>query len=98
MGEQLAEIKMGSPEDPSNFVNAVIDKASFEKCKGYIERAQNANDAEVIFGGGCDDSKGWFVQPTVIQAKNPHYESMEEEIFTQFLRFMYMKTKIGKLR
>ena len=49
MGEQLAEIKMGSPEDPSNFVNAVIDKASFEKCKGYIERAQNANDAEVIF-------------------------------------------------
>ena len=85
MGEQLAEIKMGSPEDPSNFVNAVIDKASFEKCKGYIERAQNANDAEVIFGGGCDDSKGWFVQPTVIQAKNPHYESMEEEIFGPIL-------------
>jgi 1-pyrroline-5-carboxylate dehydrogenase len=85
MGEQLAEIKMGSPEDPSNFVNAVIDKASFEKCKGYIERAQNANDAEVIFGGTCDDSKGWFVQPTVIQAKNPHYESMEEEIFGPIL-------------
>ena len=85
MGEQLAEIKMGSPEDPSNFVNAVIDKASFEKCKGYIERAQNTNDAEVIFGGGCDDSKGWFVQPTVIQAKNPHYESMEEEIFGPIL-------------
>jgi 1-pyrroline-5-carboxylate dehydrogenase len=41
MGEQLAEIKMGSPEDPSNFVNAVIDKNSFEKCKGYIERAKN---------------------------------------------------------
>ena len=85
MGEQLAEIKMGSPEDPSNFVNAVIDKASFEKCKGYIERAQNATDAEVIFGGTCDDSKGWFVQPTVIQAKNPHYESMEEEIFGPIL-------------
>ena len=85
MGEQLAEIKMGSPEDPSNFVNAVIDKASFEKCKGYIERAQNATDAEVIFGGSCDDSKGWFVQPTVIQAKNPHYESMEEEIFGPIL-------------
>lgn len=85
MGEQLAEIKMGSPEDPSNFVNAVIDKASFEKCKGYIERAQNATDAEVIFGGTCDDSKGWFVEPTVIQAKNPHYESMEEEIFGPIL-------------
>ena len=93
MGEQLAEIKMGSPEDPSNFVNAVIDKASFEKCKGYIERAQNANDAEVIFGGTCDDSKGWFVQPTVIQAKNPHYESMEEEIFGAILTLYVYEDK-----
>ena len=93
MGEQLAEIKMGSPEDPSNFVNAVIDKASFEKCKGYIKRAQNANDAEVIFGGTCDDSKGWFVQPTVIQAKNPHYESMEEEIFGPILTLYVYEDK-----
>ena len=93
MGEQLAEIKMGSPEDPSNFVNAVIDKASFEKCKGYIERAQNANDAEIIFGGTCDDSKGWFVQPTVIQAKNPHYESMEEEIFGPILTLYVYEDK-----
>jgi len=85
MGEQLADIKVGTPEDPSHFVNAVIDKNSFEKCKGYIERAKKSKDAQVIFGGGCDDKKGWFVEPTVIEATNPHYESMEEEIFGPIL-------------
>jgi len=85
MGEQLADIKVGTPEDPSHFVNAVIDKNSFEKCKGYIERAKKSKDAKVIFGGGCDDKKGWFVEPTVIEATNPHYESMEEEIFGPIL-------------
>ena len=85
MGEQLADIKVGTPEDPSHFVNAVIDKNSFEKCKGYIERAKKSKDAKVIFGGGCDDKKGWFVEPTVIEATHPHYESMEEEIFGPIL-------------
>lgn len=85
MGEQLAEIKIGTPEDPSHFINAVIDKNSFDKCKGYIERAQKANDAEIIFGGTCDDSKGWFVHPTVIETSNPKYESICEEIFGPIL-------------
>ena len=81
MESQMKTIKMGSPEDPSNFVNAVIDKNSFEKCKGYIERAEKSSDAKVIIGGKCDDSKGWFVEPTVIEASNPRYESVCEEIF-----------------
>ncbi len=85
MEAQLKTIKMGSPEDPSNFVNAVIDKNSFEKCKGYIERAEQSSDAKVIFGGKCDDSKGWFVEPTVIETTNPKYESVCEEIFGPIL-------------
>ncbi len=85
MEAQLKSIKMGSPEDPSNFVNAVIDKNSFEKCKGYIERAQKSSDAKVIIGGNCDDSKGWFVEPTVIEASNPNYEAVCEEIFGPIL-------------
>ena len=85
MESQLKTIKMGSPEDPSNFVNAVIDKNSFQKCKGYIERAEKSTDAEIIFGGKCDDSKGWFVEPTVILTTNPKYESVCEEIFGPIL-------------
>ncbi|MBA5246151.1 L-glutamate gamma-semialdehyde dehydrogenase [Marnyiella aurantia] len=85
VGAQLKTVKMGSPEDPSNFVNAVIDKNSFDKCKGYIERAQESADAEVIFGGKCDDSTGWFVEPTVILTENPKYESVCEEIFGPIL-------------
>ncbi len=96
MGEQLADIKVGTPEDPSNFVNAVIDKNSFEKCKGYIERAKKSKEAKVIFGGGCDDKKGWFVEPTVIEASNPHYESMEEEIFGPILTLYVYEDKDWK--
>ena len=96
MGEQLADIKVGTPEDPSHFVNAVIDKNSFEKCKGYIERAKKSKDAKVIFGGGCDDKKGWFVEPTVIEATHPHYESMEGEIFGPILTLYVYEDKDWK--
>ena len=85
MGTQLASIKVGSPEDPSNFVNAVIHKGSFEKCEKYIKNAQDASDAEIIFGGKCDGTKGWFVEPTVILTTNPKYPSMTEEIFGPIL-------------
>ncbi len=81
MENQLKTVKIGTPEDPSNYINAVIDKNSFEKSKGYIERAKASDDAEVIIGGKCDDSKGWFVEPTVILTTQPKYESMVEEIF-----------------
>jgi len=81
MEEQIASIKIGSPEDPSNFMNAVIDKNSFNKSKKYIENAKKSKKAKVIIGGNYDDSKGYFVHPTVIETTDPHYESMEEEIF-----------------
>lgn len=85
MEDQMSTIKIGSPEDTSNFVNAVIDKNSFEKCKGYIDRANASGEATVAIGGKYDDSKGWFVHPTVIETTNPHYESMVEEIFGPIL-------------
>lgn len=77
----LATVKMGDVHDFSNFINAVIDEASFDNIKGYIDHARSANDAEVIIGGRCDKSEGYFVEPTVILTTNPHYKSMVEEIF-----------------
>lgn len=81
MEADLAEIKMGSPEDFGNFVNAVIDERSFTKIAGYIDQAKQDPDAEIICGGNYDRSKGWFVEPTVILAKDPKYRTMCEEIF-----------------
>jgi len=77
----LAEIKMGDVNDFSNFFNAVIDETSFDKIMSYIDFAKESNEAEVIFGGEGDKSKGYFIQPTVILTTNPHFKSMEEEIF-----------------
>ena len=85
MKAMAAEVKMGDVMDPKNFINAVIDKASFEKAKSYIDYANDANDAQVVMGGKCDCSKGWFVEPTVIETSNPHFKSMEEEIFAPVL-------------
>jgi len=81
MRADLASMKMGSPEDFSNFINAVIDEASFDKLVSFIERAKTDADAEVIMGGKYDKSVGYFIQPTVILAKNPKYITMEEELF-----------------
>ena len=75
------EVKMGDVMDPMNFINAVIDEASFDKCKSYIEFAKKADDAKIVIGGKCDKKKGWFVEPTVIETTNPRFKSMEEEIF-----------------
>ena len=81
MLEMLKEIKMGDVLDFSNFINAVIDEASFDNIAGYIERAKASKDAEIVAGGKCDKSVGYFIEPTIILAKTPKYESMEEEIF-----------------
>jgi len=80
-GKELATVKMGPPEDFTNFINAVIDEASFDKLKGFIDRAQEDKDAEVIFGGKCDKSVGYYIEPTVIQAKKADYITMQEELF-----------------
>jgi 1-pyrroline-5-carboxylate dehydrogenase len=75
------EFKMGSPEDPSNFINAVISEQSFDKIASYIDYAKNASDAEIIAGGNYDKSVGYFVEPTIIVTTNPTFKSMVEEIF-----------------
>ncbi len=77
----LAEMKMGDVEDFTNFINAVIDEKTFDKLEAYIERAKASEEAEVIIGGKCDDSKGYFIEPTVIKVTDPHFITMEEEIF-----------------
>jgi 1-pyrroline-5-carboxylate dehydrogenase len=79
--DELKTIKLGSPEDPSNFMNAVIDKAAFKSITEYIEYCKASKDAEILFGGTYDDSKGYFINPTVVVAKDPHFKTMEEEIF-----------------
>ncbi|CAI8166588.1 MAG: 1-pyrroline-5-carboxylate dehydrogenase [Polaribacter sp. SA4-10] len=78
---QTNKIKMGSPEDPSNYVNAVIHEGSFDKIAGFIDAAKADNDAEIIIGGGYDKSVGYFIEPTVILAKSPMYSTMTTELF-----------------
>lgn len=73
--------KMGTVEDFSNFINAVIDEKSFDNIQSYINKARNSPDATIIAGGACDKTKGFFVQPTVIEAKDPQFVTMCEEIF-----------------
>ncbi len=77
----LASFKMGSPEDFGNFINAVIDKNSFDKISAYIDFIKKQDDAEIIAGGNYDGSKGYFVEPTVVVTTNPKFRTMCEEIF-----------------
>jgi 1-pyrroline-5-carboxylate dehydrogenase len=79
--KELKTVKMGDPEDFTNFMNAVIDQGAFDTITDYIKFAKKSKDAEIIFGGNFDDSKGYFIEPTVIQAKKPKFKTMEEEIF-----------------
>lgn len=81
MEKDIKSFKMGGTEDFSNFINAVIDEKAFDKITKYIDRAQKSKDAEVVIGGGYDKSKGYFIEPTVIVAKKPDYETMSEELF-----------------
>jgi len=73
--------KMGSPEDMSNFITAVIHEGSFDKLAKYIDKAKKAKNAEIIVGGGYDKSKGYFIEPTVIVTTDPNYETMSTELF-----------------
>jgi 1-pyrroline-5-carboxylate dehydrogenase len=77
----VKSFKMGTVEDFRNFINAVIDEKSFNNIKRYIDNAKKDPKAEIWVGGKCDSREGWFVQPTIIEAKNPQYVSMCEEIF-----------------
>ncbi len=89
--EDIGSFKMGSPDDTSNFINAVIDERAFDKLSAYIEEAKSAKDAEVIIGGNCDKSVGYFIEPTVILTTNPKYETMCTELFGPVLTIYVYK-------
>lgn len=77
----LATFKMGTTEDFSNFINAVIDEKAFDTITSYIEEAKKTSDVEIIAGGHYDNIEGYFIEPTIIVTKNPSYRTMCEEIF-----------------
>ncbi|HAK94642.1 MAG TPA: 1-pyrroline-5-carboxylate dehydrogenase [Planctomycetes bacterium] len=79
--DTTAGLAMGPPEDFTNFVNAVIDKSAYADIKGYIDRARASSDARILAGGECDDSAGYFIRPTIIEAARPDFVTMVEEIF-----------------
>ena len=73
--------KMGSPEDPSNFINAVINENAFDSISSYIDYVKDSSDAEILVGGDYDKSKGYYISPTVVVTTNPKFKTMCEEIF-----------------
>ena len=81
MKKFASEVKMGTVMDPVNFINAVIDEKSWDNIDGYLRYAEQSKDAKIVLGGGRDKSVGYFVEPTVIETSDPHFKSMEEEIF-----------------
>lgn len=90
----LKSMKMGPTEDFTNFINAVIDEKSFDKLASYIDAAKKDSNAEIIAGGNYDKSKGYFIEPTIIQAKDPKYITMCEELFGPVLTlYVYDENK-----
>eukprot|EP00794_Sanderia_malayensis_P015177 gene15177-16739_t len=79
--QKMEQMKLGNPEEHSTFVSAVIDQVSFNKISGYIEHAKHSNEVEIIMGGKCDDSTGYYVEPTLIETMDPKDKLMKEEIF-----------------
>ena len=95
--EDLAKIKTGVVEDFSNFVNAVIDEESFDKLAQVIDNAKESADAEIVCGGTYDKSKGYFIDPTVIEAKRPDYITMKEELFGPIITiYVYEPEKLDE--
>ncbi|GBF31156.1 1-pyrroline-5-carboxylate dehydrogenase [bacterium MnTg04] len=85
MLEQMSRIKMGSPLEFSNFVCAVIDQKAYDKIGGYIDHVKNSDDHRILAGGECDDSQGYFISPTLVEADSPQSRLMCEEIFGPIL-------------
>ncbi|HEY6853827.1 MAG TPA: aldehyde dehydrogenase family protein, partial [Gemmatimonadales bacterium] len=79
--DMLGSVKVGDVTDFRNFMGAVIDQRAFEKIKGYIDGAKKASGVQVLCGGDCDATDGYFVQPTLLQVDDPSYRTMCEEIF-----------------
>jgi 1-pyrroline-5-carboxylate dehydrogenase len=96
--EDVARIKVGSPEDFTNFMTAVIEQATFDKIKGHIERAKASPAVEVVAGGGCDDSTGYFIEPTILRTTDPQHPVMCEEIFGPVLAvYVYRDEQFEKI-
>ena len=94
---QMDEIKMGPPTDFRNFFSAVIDKGAFKDHKSYIDFAKSCPDCTILAGGGCDDSVGYYIQPTVVQTTDPKCKMMEEEIFGPVLTlYVYDDAKLDE--
>jgi 1-pyrroline-5-carboxylate dehydrogenase len=95
---RVASIQMGDPcDDFRVFMGAVIDRGSFENIRGYIEHARSSPDAEILAGGKCDDSVGFFIEPTVVLTTNPRHKLMQEEIFGPVLTiFVYPDAKLDE--
>lgn len=94
---EISKLKMGDVCDFTNLVNAVIDKKSFQNIKNYIDYVKESPDAEIIMGGNCDDSVGYFVEPTVIVAKTPTFKTMVEEIFGPVMTiYVYPNDKLDE--
>jgi len=95
--KQMKEIKQGNPELAETFVGAVIHRDAFERSKSYIEHARKSSDHTIIAGGNCDDSVGYFVEPTLIQTTNPQSKCLNEEIFAPILTvFVYEDAKLDE--
>ncbi len=96
--DDLATMKMGGTEDFGNFINAVIDEKSFDKLAGYIAGVKKSKDAKIIAGGKCDKTKGYFIEPTIIQATDPKYVTMCEELFGPVLTvYVYEEDKFEEV-
>jgi len=94
---EVKKLKIGDVEDFTNFMSAVIDKNAFDSITGYIKFAKNAKEAQIITGGGFDDSKGYFIEPTTIVTSNPKFKTMEEEIFGPVLSiYVYEDNKFDE--
>jgi len=91
MSKELSSLKMGDVEDFTNLINAVIDEKAFNNIAGYIDYAKKSNDAEIIYGGNYDKSTGYFIEPTVILAKNLTLKQWKKKSLDQCLRSMFMK-------
>lgn len=97
LADELATVKMGDVADFSNFMGAVIDAAAFATITGYLEYARPSTEAEFITGGRYDDSRGYFVEPTVIRTTNPRFKLMEEEIFGPVLTiYVYPEARFAE--
>ena len=91
MIEQVKSFKMGNPENFTNFINAVINEEAYNKIISYINKAKNDKNAEIIYGGNYSKDIGYFIEPTIILTTDPHYLTMEEEIFGPVVTFYLYK-------